>query len=259
MQCPRCGAENPSGVTACIRCGLPAYPATQPSPYAAQQPAAAPPSGASTAASRSALATIATVLAVLGALVALGYGIYALTARRGIYRDISDDPASVSSDDASNSDTLNSVLLWVAVVLIVLAVVLWLVALISARRGPGGLGVTGLALVLAGAAAAVLGAVLLNRVDSASEADDGAGAYILVGVGFVVAAVGLLLGAAALRRAGPSSNGASPYPPGSYSGPYPGPGYGGPPPYGTQPGPDPYGAQPRPGPYGPPPPGASAP
>lgn len=267
MQCPRCGADNPTGVTACIRCGLPAYPTVQPDPYAAQRAGGATqvahPGGASAASGGgSALATIAMVLALLGALASLGYGIYALIARRGIYADIADDPSSVSKSDADSSDTLNSVLLWVAVVLVVLAVVLWLVAMISARRGRGGLGVTGLALVLVGAAAAVVGAVLLNGVEK-GEAADGARDYVLVGIGFLVMAIGLLLGAAALRRAPTSSGAAASYPPGSYGGygdPYAGtPTYGGTPPYGGQPGAGPYGGQPGPVPYGPPPPGASPP
>ncbi len=266
MQCPRCGADNPPGVTACIRCGLPAYPAgqpTSPSPYAGPPAAAARPGGATPAASRSALATIATVLSVLAGLTALGYGLYALIARRGIYADISDDPSSVSSDDADSSDTLNSVLLWVAVALVVLAVVLWLAAMISARRGRGGLGWTGLALILVGAAAAVVGALLLSGVEK-GEAEDGARDYVLIGLGFVLIAIGLLLGTAALRRGPSDSRAAGSYPSGSYGGgyadPYAGaPPYGGQAPYGAPPAAGPYGGQPGAGPYRPPPPGASAP
>lgn len=198
MQCPRCGADNLPTVTACVRCGLPAYPPSGRYPY---------PTGGGpvvlpglTSARGTPLATVATVLAVLGALASLGYGLYALIARRAIYLDISDDPSSVSSADAALSDTLNAVLLWVAVALVVLAMVLWLVSVVSVRRGRGGLGLTGLTLALLGGSAAVVGAVLLTGVDSATTADDGAVAYVAIGTGFLAMALGLLCGAMALHH-----------------------------------------------------------
>lgn len=268
MQCPRCGADNPPGVSACIRCGLMAYPGPHPyaaqprDPYAAppqhtyapqppdpyagqtQRPIPPPPSGAQGSASapgRSVLATVAAVVTVLAALASLGYGIFALTARRGVYADIAESASSVSFSDAEGNDRLNSVLLWVAVVLVLLAVVLWLVASITARRGADGLGLTGLALVVLGAAPAVVGAVLVNGVGTATEAESGAAGYILVGVGFLVAALGLMLGTAALRQAGsrPPASGSASFPDGQdpYGNRYP--------PYGS-----PYGGQPLPGPYG---------
>jgi len=200
------------------------------------------------------------VLAVLGALAGLTYGIYALIARRGIYSDIADDPSSVLADDAESSDTLNAVLLWVAVALIVLALLLWLAAIVSARRGRGGLGWTGLVLVLAGGAAAIVGAVLVGGVGSASEAGDGATGYVVVGVGFLLMSLGLLLGAAALRReASPAGTGSQPgpYGGGAYPDPYAGASpYGGPPPYAGPPPPGQQGGQGGPGPYAPPPPSA---
>ncbi len=224
MQCPRCGADNPPGVAACIRCGLPAYatPTAYPPPQA---------SGASAAGRRSPLAAVAAVLAALGALAGLGYGGYALSARRGIYSSIADDPGSVTPADAQNSDTLNAVLLWVSLALIAVGLVAWVVALIAARRGCNGLGWAGLALVVLGAGVAVVGAIVVGGVGSTSDAGNGATGYLLVGIGFVVMALGLLLGVVSLRRpaAAGSSTGPAPYPP--YADPYAGPApYGGPPP-----------------------------
>jgi len=197
------------------------------------------------------------VLTLLASLTSLGYGVYALIARRGLFADISDDPASVSRDDAESSDTLNTVLVWVAVSLALIAFLMWVAAMIAARRGRNGLGVTGLALVVIGGAAAVVGALLLNGVDSTDEAGDGAGHYVIIGIGFVVMGIGLLLGALALRRRATAAT--SPAAPGYGPGPYAAPGYGppgGPTPYGDSPygrPMTPYGGQPEPGPYGPPP------
>ena len=198
MQCPRCGTDNPPGITACIRCGLPAHPAQ--SPYAARPGRHLTPPPVRSPKAGSTFAPLSAVATAVAAIASLGYGIFAVTARRGVYADIADDAASVSSSDAQNNDTLNAVLLWLAIGLVVLAAALWVFSIVSARRGAGVLGVTGLGLVLVGAAIAVAGAVRVSGVESASEADNGASGYVLVGSGFLAIAVGLLLGMAALRR-----------------------------------------------------------
>jgi len=219
MQCPRCGTDNPPGITACIRCGLPAYPADN--PYTAQpgrQPLTPPPGRSARAGST--LAALAAVVSAAAALASLGYGIFAVTARRGLYADIAADAASVTSSDARSSDTLNAVLLWLAVAMAILAVALWVVSMVSVRRGAGGIGVTGLGLVLIAAALAITGAVRVSGVGSASEAGAGGSGYVLVGSGFLLMAVGLLLGIVALRRPVAGTGGTTPYAQGPYGNQY---------------------------------------
>jgi len=219
MQCPRCGTDNPPAITACIRCALPAYPADN--LYTTQlgrQPLTPPPGRSPRAGST--VAALAAVMSAVAALASLGYGVFAVAARRGLYADIAADAASVSSSDAQSSDTLNAVLGWLAIALVTLAVALWVVSMVSARRGAGGLGATGLGSVLIGAALAVSGAVGVSGVGLASEADAGASGYVLVGSGFLVMAVGLLVGMAALRRPAVGTRAISPYAQGPYGNQY---------------------------------------
>ncbi len=209
---------------------------------------------------RSGLVTTAILLAVIGALAALGYAGFALTLRRGVYADLEDDPASVTEDDAKNSDNINAIGLWAAGLLVGIAFVLLIVAMISARRGRNVLGITGALLVVLGALAATWGCLLVNGVDDVSEAGDAVTGYLVAGPAFAAMAVGLLLGALGLRRparTAPSQQAApqTPFPPDPYSGqqpPYAGqqPPYAGQQsPYGDQQSPygdqqSPYGGQP---------------
>jgi zinc-ribbon domain len=149
---------------------------------------------------RSGLVTAAIAFAVIGALAALGYGGFALTLRRGIYADLDDDPTSVSKSDAENSDNINALGLWVAGLLVGLAFVLLIAAMISARRGRNGLGYTGAVLVVLGALAATWGCLQVSGVDDVANAGDAVSGYLIAGPGFIVMAIGLLLGALGLRR-----------------------------------------------------------
>jgi hypothetical protein len=183
--------------------------------------------------------TTAVVFAVIGVLAALGYAGFALTLRRGVYADLEDDPASVTEDDAKNSDNINAIGLWAAGVLVGIAFLLLIIAMIRARRGRNVLGITGAVLVVLGALAATWGCLLVNGVDDVSEAGDAVTGYLVAGPAFAAMAVGLLLGAFGLRRPGrpaPSQQPAAqaPFPPDPYAGqqsPYAGQ----PSPYGGQP------------------------
>jgi len=173
--------------------------------------------GRSTTPGASKLPLIATIATLLGAIAALAYGAYAITVRRGVFSDLADDAGSVSADAAASSDSTNTILLIAATVVAVVAVAVWLLAMVSARRGRNPLGYGGIALVVIGVITALAGAVLSAGVDSVDDAGKAATGYVLVGVGFVLIALGLLLGAIALRQgddagASPSpSPGTSPY------------------------------------------------
>jgi hypothetical protein len=193
----------------------------------------------------------AMVAALVGALAALGYAGFALTLRRGVYADLDDDPGSVSKDDAESSDNLNAIGLWVAGVLIGIAFVLLIMSMISARRGRNGSGIIGVVLVVAGAAAAAWGCLLVNGVDDITEAGDAVTGYLVAGPGFAMMGIGLILGLLGLRKpAKPSSTepvARAPFPQGPYGGqqgpygqqPQPSPYASGPPQYGSQ-GDNPY-------------------
>src|SRR5690606_5065316 len=83
---------------------------------------------------RSTIVPPATIVALVAALVALGYAGFALTLRRGIYADLDEDPASVTKDEADRSDLINAIGLWAAGVLVGIALVMILMAVISAKR-----------------------------------------------------------------------------------------------------------------------------
>lgn len=196
---------------------------------------------------------VAVVALGLGTLVALGYAAFALTARRGIFADLSDDPSSVSRSVAEDSDSLNALLVSATVLVVVLAVLLWIVAL-AAGRGRTLLGWIGLGVAAIGGLVAAGGGAMTSGVESASEVDDAVTGYLLVGAGMAVLAIGLALGILALLSSRDASTGD-----GSSGSPYAAPQqqspYGQPaeqpqrPPYG-QPGGQPGGGQPQQAPYG---------
>lgn len=148
----------------------------------------------------SGLVSAAIALAVIGALAALGYAGFALTLRRGIYSDLDNDPTSVSKSDAESSDNINALGLWVAGLLVAIAFVLLIASMVSARRGRNGLGYVGAVLVVVGALIATRGCLQVNGVDDVANAGDAVTGYLIAGPGFVVMAIGLLLGALGLRR-----------------------------------------------------------
>jgi hypothetical protein len=140
---------------------------------------------------------VAVVALAVAAVVALGYAVYALTARRGIFADLSDDPGSVSRSVAEDSDALNTILLSATLVVVVVAVALWIVAL-AGGRGRTLLGWTGLGVAVVGGLVAAGGGAMTSGVETASEVDDAVTGYLLVGAGMALVAVGFVLGILAL-------------------------------------------------------------
>lgn len=271
MQCPRCGLQNPPGITACLRCGLPA-PQSQPAPvqppqgpqpgaseeqttvirrgapagqgqpggppgqYAAQppgQPVPAPqqpqpagqyggaadrptyaggatPSSAwpvttqaeARAAARDAGATATLVALGIGALLALCYAVWAFTARRGVFADFADGK-TVSGDDAKSSDRIDTVLLVIAGVVVVIALALWLMRMVNQKTAGGTPDLVGLGVAMLGVVVVLVGLFLSGQIsdagDQASQGDKGVTATLVTGAGFLLIAVGLLVGIVSVR------------------------------------------------------------
>lgn len=175
---------------------------------------------------------VATIGALVGAVAALVYGGYAASARRGVFSDLASDASSVSRDAAASSDTTNGILLVVALVIVVVAVGLWVTVVLAAGKGRNTLGYAGFGALGVGIIAALVGGFLSTGAESIEDAGKVATAYVLVGLGFIVMAIGLLLAAIALRQSGTDDDArpsASPDPRGSAYGT---PAYGGGQPYG---------------------------
>lgn len=180
-------------------------------------------------AQRSTIVPPTVVVALVAAVAGLGYAAFALTLRRGVYADLDDDPGSVSKDDADSSDLYNAIGLWAAGALIGIALVMILMAILSAKRGRNLLGIAGVVVVILGAAAAAWGSLQVNGVDDVADAGDAVTGYLIAGPGFAVMAVGLILAVLGIRRpvtpASAQPAGRAPFPSGPYGG-QPGP-YGG--------------------------------
>lgn len=140
--------------------------------------------------------------AVVGALLSLGYAAWAFTTRRGIFQDFADG-SLVTADDAKSSDTIDTIFLLVAGLVAVIALLLLARELIRRTLGRWSLKLIGLSVGVLGAIAVVLGLALANDVaDSGSQTEQGergVTATVIVGGGFLVVAVGLLVGSFGIR------------------------------------------------------------
>lgn len=186
--------------------GPPGQP-TQPSYGAYQPPYQAAPLGASSQASAepAGTPTPALVLLAVGALLGLGYAAWALTVRRAVFTDLADGNA-VSLDDTKSSDTIDTILLVIAGLIMLAALVVWLLRRVGGRTGGGALELCGLAAAGVGLALALVGLIMLGTVGSdgsrADLGDKAAAATLLAGVGFGVQAVGLFLGLVTVKSGG---------------------------------------------------------
>jgi len=147
---------------------------------------------------------LARLLMLLGVVACVGYAIWAMTARRGIFADFADN-RSVSLDDAKTSDQVDTVFLVVAGAVAVIALALWLIRLLSGRARNGVLTVAGLVISALGLACVVVGLVLSGLVGDGSRIDEGQQAVtatIVTGSGFIALAVGLLIGSLVVGRSG---------------------------------------------------------
>lgn len=180
------------------------HPGQAPSPYARQARAALGESSI----------TAARILQLLAGLTCLVQGVAAMTLRRAAYVDL-----GAGRGGSASSDQLNLVLLSIASIASVVALTAALFVLMRGRGRSPASG-AGLSLFGVGWLVVLVGAALVAGADTRAEADTAAAASVLVGVGFVVAALGHILLAVGLRA--PLADGSlatAPYPgPDPYAG-----------------------------------------
>lgn len=215
-------AVGPTGANYGSPGQAPYDPSRPPYPTGGYSPAAGWPATASSTASSSTGASrlLTRALLALAALLSLGYAAWALTARRGIFSDFADG-RSVSVDDAKSSDLLDTVFLVVAGLVALVALGLWLSRTLSKKTSGGPVDRGGLALALLGALTVLIGLYLASGVtdagDQVAQGEKGVTATWVVGGGFVLLAIGLLMGMIAVRDQpdpaydSPDSNSANPY------------------------------------------------
>ncbi len=160
-------------------------------------------------------------LLALAALLSLAYAAWAFTARRGIFSDFADG-RSVSVDDAKSSDLLDTVFLIVAGLIALVALGLWLSRTLAKKASGGPVDRGGLALALLGALTVLIGLYLASGVtdagDQTAQGEKGVTATWVMGGGFVLLSIGLLMGVLAVRgqrdpaHDSPDPGSAAPYP-----------------------------------------------
>ncbi|MGH3506443.1 MAG: hypothetical protein ACRDO2_04470, partial [Nocardioidaceae bacterium] len=152
----------------------------------------------------SALSLVTTILLALGGLLGLGYAVWAFTARRGIFADFADG-VSVSADDARSSDQIDTIFVIIAGLVALAALVLWVVQKAAGKTAGGALELGGLAAAGVGVVLILVGLVLSAGVadggTTAEQGDKGVTATLVLGAGFTVLAVGLLIGLVTARGA----------------------------------------------------------
>jgi hypothetical protein len=143
------------------------------------------------------------VCLLVSALLSVVYALWAFTARRGIFADFKAGRA-VTLGQARTSDRVDTVLVVVAGVVAVVAVVWWATDRVHRKSGTRAEAGAFVVTVL-GALAIAVGMLLASAVTDAGtqSAQGGRGitAANVLGIGFLVLAVGLLLAAVSVRRA----------------------------------------------------------
>ena len=169
--------------------------------------AAWPPAGGATDAQAGPGATVGLVALALGALLAIGYAIWALTARRGIFADFADG-TPVSSDDAQSSDRLDTVFLVAAGLVALVALALWIARYVGKKTKGGAPDVTGLAVAGIGVVVVLVGLFLAAGITDAdgqtAQGDRGVTAMFVTAGGFLLLAIGFVIGLPTVR--GPRSH-----------------------------------------------------
>lgn len=155
------------------------------------------PSGAKSPSSKAAIPA-----ALMGALLSLGYAAWAFTARRGIFQDFADGEL-VTPADAQSSDNVDTAFLLVAGIVAVIALLMLTRELLFRTRGTWPVKLTGLVVGMVGAVIVFIGLVLANGLadpgSQSEQGDRGVLATLVVGGGFVLMALGLLIGAVGVR------------------------------------------------------------
>jgi hypothetical protein len=139
---------------------------------------------------------------IAAAVLSTAYALWAFTARRGIFADFSDGRA-VTSSRARANDRIDIVLIVVAGIVTVIAVVWWVTHRVRRRGGSpaelGGFALTALGVVIIGVGLSLAGSVT-DAAGRAAQGDRGVTAALVSGMGSAVLALGMLLGAATVRR-----------------------------------------------------------
>ncbi|MEP6666961.1 MAG: hypothetical protein ABJA81_10975, partial [Nocardioidaceae bacterium] len=154
------------------------------------------------------------IAVVVAAILSLSYAVWAFTARRGIFSDFADGNP-VSTNDAKSSDTIDTVLLVVAGLVVVIALVLWVILMTNRKTSGGAFDLGGLAASGVGVVVVLVGLLLASGISDgngrAEQGDKGVTASLVVGGGFLLLAIGLLVGVFAVRGSREiSRNGFSP-------------------------------------------------
>ncbi len=140
-----------------------------------------------------------------GALLSLGYAVWAFTARRGVFADFADGNP-VSTDDAKSSDTMDTIFLIVAGVVVLVAIGLWITRLVAKQTDGGGFDLAGLALAGVGVLVVLVGLFLSGGITDAdgqaAQGDKGVTATMVMGGGFLLLFLGLLIGTFTVRGSG---------------------------------------------------------
>jgi hypothetical protein len=202
MQCPHCGQQNAADATQCVRCRYPLAGGVAERSYGvgSHQIGATAEAVADHA---DPLRRVTAVALASAALAALVYGGFAMTARRAIFTELPD--GTVSHSEASSSDRLDALLMWTAIVLIVVAAVLWLAVHLRHRHPVGTSGFTATALLGTGLILAVVGAFTTSLVGDLSDADRAALGFLIMGLGFVLLAAGCVAAIIAMYAKSPVS------------------------------------------------------
>ncbi len=170
------------------------------SPYSSTLPTGMPTGAVATA--KPAGSSTSQAVLVIAALLSLGYAAWAFTARRWIFAEFAAGNA-VTSDDAESNDLVDTIFLAVVGVAAVIALLLLTREMLSRAAGKRGLQLTGLIMGSLAAGVVGLGLFLVSNVaDSGTQAeqgDKGVTATWVIGGGFVLLAVGLVVGSMGIR------------------------------------------------------------
>lgn len=142
-----------------------------------------------------------TITLAVGGLLSVAYGIWALTARRGLFEDFARG-SQVDLGTARTSDMVNTVWWITALVVVAIALGWWLLRWFADDSYGGALDTAGIVVVAVGVIVVILGLFLTLGIEGAAGPVDqgraGATSAAVTGCGFLVIALGLVLGLAAL-------------------------------------------------------------
>lgn len=177
-------------------------------PWGVQQTYAPGPYGEPAAAEdrhrRDTFGLVTRVVLAVGAALCLGYAAWSVTARRGIFADFASGTIPTDSE-ISTSDTLDLIFILVAGAVALLGLGLWVARKSSGRTRGGGVELVGLVVAGLGLVTVLVALVLQDRSvadgTQTEQGDKAATASVVMGAGFTVVAIALLVGLMVNRRA----------------------------------------------------------